>query len=217
MTNRLLVATFALLLAGCGIHPHATPIAAQGAKVQQKAGRFFPATQASVWQYDVVSHPTDDPDVDYKGTETITVDAVKAKGDATVLQLRAIDTYTNDYRFPVVTEDAGGVTIAGVTFWGAGAEAADELKIQFLKFPLALNARWDDGQWIGKALKREQVHVPAGTFDAWVLDCIGTYDQAYTAVGKYWVAEGAGIVKSELSVPGYTMESVLIPAARRKP
>lgn len=215
MTYRLLAATLALALAGCGVAPHAAQVAPGALKAKQ-VSHFFNATTASVWQYDVVSHPTDDPDVDYKGTETVTVDAVKAKGEATVLQLRAIDTYTNYYRFPVVTEDANGVSIAGVTFWGAGAEAAQDLKIGFLKFPLALNARWDDGQWIGKALKREQVHVPAGTYDAWVIDCIGTYDSAYTAVGKYWVAEGAGIVKSELSVPGYTMESVLIPAAKRK-
>ncbi|MDB5095968.1 MAG: hypothetical protein JWM80_389 [Cyanobacteria bacterium RYN_339] len=216
MTNRLLVATLALVLAGCGTQARlATPAAPTAVKAQAKQ-RFFPTNQATVWQYDVVSHPTDDPDVDYKGTETVTVDAVRTKGDATVLQLRAIDTYTNYYRFPVVTEDAQGVSIAGVTFYGAGAEAADGLNIQFLKFPLALNARWDDGQWIGKALKHEQVHVPAGTYDAWVIDCIGTYDQAYTAVGKYWVAPGAGIVKSELSVPGFTMESVLIPAGRKK-
>jgi hypothetical protein len=58
--------------------------------------------------------------------------------------------------------------------------------------------------------------VPAGTFEAWNIDVIGTYDQQYTAVGHYWVAPGKGIVKSELSIPGWNMESVMIPAGRAK-
>lgn len=207
----------ALALAGCGIQGFAPAQVKDGAgSAAQSASRFFPADQAAVWQYEVSIHPTDDPDVTYKGTETVTVETIRRSGDKTVMKLRAIDEFTARYRFPVVTESPDGVSISGVTYWGSLAREAEGHSLQFLNFPLVNGARWDDGLWIGKAVRKETVHVPAGTFEAWNIDVIGTYDQAYTAVGHYWVAPGKGIVKSELSIPGWSMESVMIPAGRAK-
>jgi hypothetical protein len=207
----------ALALVGCGTQGLAPAAVKAGAQSAVKsAAKFFPADQSAVWQYEVAIHPADDPDVTYKGTETVTVDTIRRSGDKTVMKLRAIDEFTARYRFPVVTEGPEGVTIEGVTYWGAIAREAEGHAIQFLNFPLNAGNRWDDGLWIGKAVRKETVHVPAGTFEAWNIDVIGTYDQQYTAVGHYWVAPGKGIVKSELNIPGWSMESVMIPAGRAK-
>lgn len=207
----------ALAIAGCGTQGLSGTAVKTMAKAGVKAAeRFFPADAKAVWQYEVTAQPSDDPYTDYKGTETVTVDSLRRDGDATVITMRAIDDFTNEYRFPTVTEDASGVTIQGVEYMGVAADRIDDLSIQFLRFPLTEGARWDDGQWVGKALKKETVHVPAGTFEAWNIDVIGTYDHAYTAVGHYWVAPGKGIVKSQLSIPGWDVRAELIPAGRAK-
>ncbi|MNS17738.1 hypothetical protein D3C72_494190 [compost metagenome] len=206
-----------LAVAGCGTAGLA-PASVKGAAAPatKSTERFFPANPDAVWQYEVTAHPADDPDVDYKGTETVTVDSIRRNGAETVLKLRAIDEFTQRYRFPVVTEGPNGVTIQNVDYWGAAAAEVQGLTIQFLQFPLTTGARWDDGAWIGKALRKETVKVPAGSFEAWNIDVIGTHDQRYTAVGHYWVAPGKGIVKSELSIPGWNIESVMIPAGKAK-
>jgi hypothetical protein len=214
MTARLALALSLLMLAGCGSKPVASGVVPSQLKAQAKAERFFDAPVGAVWQYETQAHTVEDPYTLHPGVETVTVDAARRANGRTVLNLRAIDTYSNEYRFPVVTEDDRGVSIDGVVYLGAGAYAAPDLTIGFLKFPLVPNARWDDGQWIGKVLKREKVTVPAGTFDTWAISVIGTYEQAYTAVGTYWLAAGKGIVKSELSVPNWHIDAVLIPAGK---
>jgi hypothetical protein len=209
----------ALALAGCGGHLPATQATQAGtAAAKAKAARadsFLPTDPNFVWQYEVAAHPVDDPDTSYPGVETVRVESVRRTREGTTLTLRAIDSYTEEYRFPVMSESADGLTMRGVAFWGAGAWAVDDLAIDFLHFPLAVGARWDDGAWTGRAVAQEQVHVPAGTFSCWKVSAIGTYDHAYTAVGTYWVAPGVGVVKSELSIPNYTLESQLIPAGRK--
>jgi hypothetical protein len=211
------VAAVAALVAGCGT-TGVQPLVKKATQAAASAthGNFFVADTSTVWQYEAVAHPLDDPDTTYTGTETVTVDSVRRSGETTVLNLRAIDDYTSRYRFPVVTEGPDGVTISNVTYWGAAAVSGDDLSLRFLSCPLIVGSRWDDGQWIGKAVKKETVSVPAGTFEAWNLEVIGTYDQAYTAVGHYWVARGKGIVKSVLTIPGYELTSRMIPAGKAK-
>jgi hypothetical protein len=216
--NRWIMMTVAVAfaVAGCGTQSLSPVVKTATQTAAKSSDRFFPANPSAVWQYEVTIHPADDPYVDYKGTETVTVDSIRRQGDKTVLSLRAVDEFTARYRFPVITEGPEGVTLQGVDYWGAIAREAEGHSIQFLSFPLTSGARWDDGLWIGKALRKETVKVPAGTFEAWNVDVIGTLDQQYTAVGHYWVAPGKGIVKSELNIPGWSMESVMIPAGRAK-
>ncbi len=180
------------------------------------AKTFFPIDPDFVWQYDVVFHPADDPYVDYKGTYTLKVEKSKKKNEQTVLILRGMDTLNNEYHFPEITMDKDNVSIKGVDYFGFGAVAADDLNIDFLHLPLKLGNSWDDGLWTGKVKSVEKVSVPAGTFEAWKIDSIGTYNQAYTAVGNYWVVPGIGIVKSELNTPGWQIESQLILAGPQK-
>lgn len=210
--------TLMITLVGCGATPGALPTAKTGAAKVRSEARFFAADMKTVWQYEVSATPGDDPYVDpLKGVETVTVDQIRRNGDTTVLNLRAIDDFTNEYRFPTLTEGPEGVELKGVTYWGTAADGVEDLTIGFLKFPLKPGAQWDDGLWIGKAKGKETVKVPAGTFEAWKIDVIGTHQQHYTAVGKYWVAPGKGIVKSELSIPGWDIVSELIPAGARAP
>jgi hypothetical protein len=207
----------AVAIAGCGTQGLAPGAVKSAAKVSVKATeRFFPADPNAVWQYEVTAHAADDAYTEYKGTETVIVDSMRRAGDTTVLKLRAIDDFTNRYRFPIVTETAEGVTIQGVEYMGVAADEIEDHTIQFLRFPLTEGTRWDDGLWVGKAIKKETVKVPAGTFQAWNIDVIGTYDNAYTAVGHYWVAPGKGIVKSQLSIPGWDVLSEMIPAGKAK-
>lgn len=196
------------VLAGCGV-PSTLRQAPAGRLEAASEAPVFPTTPGHTWQYRVVAHPADDPYVDYDGTETMQIDSVRRDGGATVLSMRAIDSFTERYRFPVVTMTADKVQLQGVEYLGVAADNVDDLTIDFLRFPLQAGFRWDDGLWVGELKGQESVRVAAGTFRAWKLGVIGTHDQAYTAVGTYWVAPGVGIVKSELNIPGWDVESEL--------
>lgn len=213
MRTPILMTALALALAGCGAQSLA-PLAPRAERgfAANRAEALFPADPNGVWQYEVTAHPADDPYVDYKGVETVRVDTIRRQGGRTTMTLRAIDDFTNRYRFPVVTEGPEGVTIQGVTYWGTAASSAEALTIDFLRFPLKPGAKWDDGLWVSEIKRKETVKVPAGTYEAWRVSVIGTYESQYTAVGTYWVAPGRGIVKSDLNIPGWNIESELIPA-----
>lgn len=229
----------ALTLAACGQAPGTSTAAARQAgvaargplarvsaaapgvmtKAQAQLARadFFPTEPGHVWQYDVVGHPSDDPYVDFPGIETVVVQKATRKGSRTAIALRALDDFTGRYRYPTLTWDEGGVTLGDVTYWGPMAVTAERHSINLLRFPLQVGSKWDDGQWIGELLREETVTVPAGTFKAYKVSTIGTYDNAYTVVGDYWFAPGVGIVKSNLNTPDGSFESRLLPAGKVKP
>ncbi len=216
MTRIALALLLPLTLAACAHGPAAAPAAVQQAAASRALARtdLFPTRPGTVWQYEVVGHPSDDPYVDYPGVETVTLEESARKNGRTTLKLRALDDFTNRYRFPELSWDANGVALRGVTYWGPMAGDAEGHAIALLRFPLAAGAKWDDGQWVGEIKGEETVKVPAGTFKAWKVSAIGTYEQAYTAVGTYWIAAGTGIVKSELNTPAGIFECQMIPAGK---
>lgn len=221
-----------LLVAGCGTAARlGSAVPPGGAKVPGTAPAggaasagglaardwqsYFPGQVGHTWQYRTVAHPTDDPYVDYPGTHTVRVEASRQEAGRVEIDLREIDSYTTRYRFPRLIASPAGVDLVGVDYWGPVATAIDSLSIPLLRFPLAVGSRWDDGAWMGKVIKEERVTVPAGTFDTVKLDVIGTHDQAYTAVGYYWLARGVGVVKSDYSIEGWLIETELTSASRR--
>lgn len=197
------------LLAGCGVPSGLRTVSVSKQVKAAAEAPIFPATPGHTWQYKVVAHPSDDPYVDYEGTETVTIDSVGLQGEATVLSMRAIDSFTTRYRYPVVTMTGDRVSIRGVEYLGVAAEPVEDLSIDFLHLPLKAGAKWDDGLWLGEIKAKEQVTVGAGTYQAWKVAVIGTHAHAYTAVGDYWIAPGVGIVKSNLNIQGWNLESEL--------
>lgn len=216
MTRAALALILPLALAACAHAPAGAPAALKPAAASRALARtdLFPTQPGAVWQYELVGHPTDDPYVDYPGVQTVTLEEATRKNGRTTLKLRAIDDFTGEYRFPELSWDANGVELHGVTYWGPMADAAEGHSLALVRFPLVSGAKWDDGQWIGEIKGEETVKVHAGTFKAWKIAAIGTYENAYTAVGTYWVAPGTGIVKSELNTPAGIFESQLIPAGK---
>lgn len=202
------------VLAGCGVPSGMRAVSTERVAKAASEAPMFPVTPGYTWQYKIVAHPADDPYVDYEGTETMEIESVRREGTATVLSMRAIDSFTTEYRFPVVTMTADKVTIRGVEYLGVAASMVEDLTIDFLRFPLKPGSKWDDGLWVGEAKGKETVTVGAGTYQAQKVGAIGTHAQAYTAVGNYWVAPGVGIVKSDLSIPGWNVESELVSIRR---
>lgn len=184
-------------------------------KIKIDPNSLFPTEQGYVWNYDVVFHPTDDPYVDYTGTATMEIDKVVKTKNETVINLKAIDTANNELNFPVIKMSDKNVSFEGVTYLGFGSVAASDLKVDFLHLPMKAGEKWDDTLWTVQTMKEEKVTIPSGTYDSWRVDVIGTYDHQYTAVGKYWIVAGIGIVKNELSVPGWTFESVLSSTSKK--
>jgi len=221
MLRLAIPALLALTLAACGQAPSPSAAARQAglagtaAKSPLKRADLFPTEVGHIWQYDVVGHPTDDPYVDYPGIETVEVQQATRKGSRTAITLRASDDFTGKYRYPTLSWDESGVYLGDVTYWGPMAVTAERHQIGLMQFPLTVGKKWDDGQWVGEMLKEETVTVPAGTFKAYKIGAIGTYDNAYTVVGDYWVTPGVGIVKSDLNTPDGIFESRLLPAGKR--
>jgi hypothetical protein len=207
-------------LAACGT-PAVRPLATLPTATAQQASAFrtadlFPTSAGHVWQYATHAQYTDDPDVDYPGSESATIESVRRSGRSVTLQLRVVDDFTSKLRFPTLTMDESGVRIAGMTYWGSGAREAQGYAFQLVGFPLTPGHKWDDGEWAGTIKGQESVKVPAGTFTAWCVEAFGSMDSQYTAVGKYWIAPGVGIVKSDLTIPGglYLQTELLPPGAK---
>lgn len=190
-----------------------TKISSKPTVLKSETNSLFPSTPGYTWNYDVVFHPADDPYVDYKGTYTLEVESSKKSSNNTVINLRGIDSLYSKYNFPVLTISKDNVSVKGITYLGFGAVPAEDLTIDFLHLPFKAGEKWDDELWTGQTMKSEKVTIPSGTYDAWRINVIGTYQQTYTAVGNYWISPGIGIIKSELSVPGWSVESFLTSSA----
>lgn len=218
MQRRLMAIALMFTLAGCGT----TAGALRGTEgttsaKAKKSEALFPTQTGYVWTYNTTLHPTNDPYVDIPlDTDVVELESVTQQGDATTLKLRSFDQWNGEYRYPFITLTKDKVQVSGVSYLGAGAPKAQGFSFDFLRLPLQSGAKWDDGNWMGRLKGKETVTVPAGTFDAYKVDVIGTYDHAYSAVGYYWIAPGTGIVKSELSLGDYHMESELAKTATRK-
>jgi hypothetical protein len=211
-----------VLVAACGtpLRPALTvaPTATAQKAVAPRVSDLFPSTPGHVWQYATHAQLQDDPDTDYPGWETVTIDTVRRSGRATTIQLKVIDDFTNKLRFPTVTLDDTGVKVTGVTYWGSGAREADGHSFKLVDFPLTPGHKWDDGDWAGTIKGQETVTVKAGTFTAWRVEAFGTFNQEYTAVGDYWIAPGVGIVKSALTIPStenFYLQTELLPAGTK--
>lgn len=177
---------------------------------------LFPTTQGFFWDYAVTIAPVMDPQAEEYGSYTLQLEDVQPVSGATQLGLRAQSGFNNRYSFPTLVQGPQGVTLRDMTFLGIGSDEVRGLEIPFVPAQLTPGYRWESEHWIGKVKGRERVSVPAGSYDAWRIEVIGTFEQAYTAVGDYWLVEGLGVVKSRYTVPHMHVESVLRQAGPRR-
>lgn len=198
-----------IALVGCGVTPTQMGKPSTSSVASKALDTFFPTQAGYTWQYNVAVHPTEDPDESIAGTQTFRIDSSRKRGDGSTISLRESDSYTMTDRFPTIILTQDKLVVQGVDYLGPLATVTPDLKSDFLRFPLVTGKKWDDGNWLGELKGQEKVTVPAGTFEAWKMSIIGTYDHAYTAVGTYWLAPEVGIVKSDLFVEGFNLESEL--------
>lgn len=177
------------------------------AAVQSEA--FFPYQVGQTLNYAIRLSPTNDPLVVEEAEYTLTVEEVTPGPQGQQIIFRASSSFGGKYQYPGLVETAQGVRLTDATFLGLGADEVKGLSIDFLHKNLQVGQRWEDENWIATVKARESVTVPAGTFNAWKISVIGTFEQAYTAVGDYWFVPGVGMVKSDLSQPGWHMTSLL--------
>jgi len=177
---------------------------------------LFPVQQGFFWEYGVTLAPVMDPLAEEKSTYTLALEKVTPTPQGTRLELRAQSGFNNRYSFPSLVQSPQGIQLQDMTFLGLGSDEVRGLSIPFVQQPLSPGQRWEDENWIGKVKGLEPVTVPAGTFEAWRIEVIGTYDRAYTAVGDYWLVPGMGVVKSAYTVPNFHIESVLLQAGPRR-
>lgn len=213
MGRSWLTALIPLLITACAAPLPATVVAPRPAVLQAQSARqnapLFRVQENFEWRYDVTISPVMDPYVEDKGTWTLRTDRITQNGGRTVLELRAIDNFRPEYVFPTLIQDAQGVTLKDMTFLGMGSDKVAGLQIPLVKMPLQAGARWEDENWIGKVKGLEKITVPAGTYDAWRIEVIGTWDSAYTAVGDYWFVPNLGMVKSRMTIPNWHVDTQL--------
>lgn len=224
MLNKTLAASFALLslLSACS-NPAPLQNAALAPQIvrQQSLANplnagFFPTQAGYRWEYGVTIAPVNDPLVEEKGSYTLELEKVTPAPQGQRLELRAQSSFTSQYSFPSLLQNQNGVQLQDMTFLGLGSDEVKGLSIDFLHTGLQNGQRWEDPNWIAKVKGFETVTVPAGTFQAWRIEVIGTYDHAYTAVGDYWLAPGTGVVKSKLTIPNWHVEMVLTRAGLQR-
>lgn len=199
------------------------PVAINSAQLQQapsfnrqqaaSVDAFFPYQVGQTLTYAVTLSPVNDPLVSEKAEYTLRVEEVNSQSQgqnpAQEIVFRASTSFGGKYQYPRVLESAQGVRLLDATLLGMGADEVKGLSIDFLHKDLKVGQRWEDENWIAKVKAQEDVIVPAGRFKAWKIEVIGTFEQAYTAVGDYWLVPGVGMVKSVLTQPGWHITSEL--------
>lgn len=200
------------LLGACHpLHPSVAPARLQTQTQQlQRRVALFPIEIGYTWDYELIVAPVSDPDAEEQGSYTVQIESIQQGPQETVLQLRAYDTFFTRYSFPSLVQSAQGIQLRDATYLGFGADEVKDLKLNFLPSALKGGLRWEDPHWIGKVIAQESVEVPAGRFTAWRIAVIGTWKQAYSAVGDYWIVPGEGIIRSRLSIPGWHVETRLL-------
>lgn len=158
--------------------------------------KLFPTKRGFRWDYNVNVTPRKDPLKLEKSVFSLEIDKVEATTEGTRLQLRS----GSEQSARLLLTDKG-IMLQDRTFLGYGAETVQGLNVDLVHEPLAIGDRWEDAYFSGKVLRTEKVEVPAGTYEAWRIEIIGTYGQNYTAVGDYWIAPGVGIVKAVYTLP----------------
>lgn len=170
---------------------------------------LFPIQQGYRWDYAVTVAPVMDPYAEEHGTYSLQIDKATPTPAGTAIELRGLSGFSQNYSFPTLIQGPNGVQLQDFNFLGFGSDEIKGLKIDFMHAPLQAGMRWEEENWLAKVKGVETVSVPAGNFQAWRVEVIGTYDSAYTAVGDYWIAPGAGIVKAVYTVPEIHVEMLL--------
>lgn len=216
ISSRFILALSALALTACSTQPRMplTPMSSLRQPVLQAQSQsadtaFFPYKVGQTLQYAITLSPVNDPLVQEKAQYTLKVEEVKAQPQGREVVFQASTSFGGKYQYPRVLENDQGVTLLDATLFGMGADEVRGLRIDFLHKNLQVGQRWEDENWIAKVKARESVTVPAGRFEAWKIEVIGTFEQAYTAVGDYWFVPGVGMVKSVLTQPGWHITSEL--------
>lgn len=216
LSSRVSLALAALTFSACSAQPRlpvAPPLQAPALQAQnqmpQQTAAFFPYEVGQTLQYAITLSPVNDPLVEEKAQYTLKVEEVNVQAQGREVVFRASTSFGGKYQYPRMLENAQGVTLLDATLFGMGADEVKGLSIDFLHKNLQVGKRWEDENWIAKVKTRESVTVPAGRFDAWRIEVIGTFEQAYTAVGDYWFVPGVGMVKSVLTQPGWHITSEL--------
>jgi len=171
---------------------------------------LFQAQTGFEWVYEVTAAPVMDPYDEKTMQVVLRTDKVVQQGADTVLELRFDDPFSNGYTFPSLRLTPAGAVVQDATFLGAGADYPEGLLLDFMHFPLNVGERWEEENWLAKVRGPEKIVVPAGSFDATRVDVIGTYQQAYTNVGDYWLVPGLGIVYAKYTIPGWHVEMKLV-------
>lgn len=197
------------------------PLAAQAqlraqTQAQAQTAPLFPVQAGYHWEYEVTIAPVQDPYAEEHGNYSLNLESVTPSPQGDKLEFRAMSSFTTSYTFPTLIQSDQGLTLQDMTFLGLGSDKVQGLSLNFVQAPLQAGQRWEDEYWIGKVKGQEDVTVPAGTFRAWRIEVIGTFQQAYTAVGDYWFVPGQGMVKSVLTVPGTHIEMDLAQSGLRR-
>lgn len=195
--------------------PISAPLQAQRQQLNRQEP-LFPVQTGYAWDYELTVAPVSDPYAEEQGRYTVQIESVEQRQQDTVLHLRAHDTFFNQYSFPILVQSVQGAQLRDATYLGFGADEVHGLQLDFLRSELKPGLRWEDENWIGQVTGQESVEVPAGRFTAWRIAVIGTWQQAYSAVGDYWLVPGQGIVKSRLNIPGWHVEARLLSGGVRQ-
>ncbi|HEY9843627.1 MAG: hypothetical protein ACAI44_40740 [Candidatus Sericytochromatia bacterium] len=211
------LASFITACAPAGLNPGPVGVRQQAVRpAPRTAAALFPVQQGYHWDYAVTVAPVMDPDDEDHGTYSLEIDKAVPGPAGTRLELRGLSGFSHSYSFPTLIQGPDGIQLRDMTFLGLGADEVQGLGIDFIRLPLQPGQRWEDENWIGKVKGFETVSVPAGNFQAWRIEVIGTYDQAYTTVGDYWIAPGQGVVKAVYTIPDFHIEMLLTRAGLRK-
>lgn len=181
MKKSILLLGLLVFAAGCG---HVISIVETG---------YYPHQDGYRWQYTFSTSTT---------TETTSL-TISFNGTTTIWGTIEVQNW--------VSQTAGSISISyikvtndGVYSWGGNTSTAEAQTLQ-LPLPPTVGCTWRVSSATAEVLARENVTVPAGTFD-----CYKVRTTSATSYTDYWYGAGAGIVKIATVNPSSSYSATLV-------
>ena len=165
---------------------------------------FFPHNDGYVWNYLLTSSSTTDstsPRLRFDGNSTLF-------GSIPVQHFKSGTVITSTGQVTNETTSYVRVTDAGVYTYGFRDIRTDSPTMEastFLVFPFDIGTKWRPSATSDtvEVVARENVTVPAGTFD-----CYKLIQNASSYTAESWIGSGAGVVKSRQSITSGSAKTV---------
>lgn len=162
---------------------------------------IFP-NEKTLFKYDVIFSPVNDPTEVLKGEMTLELYDVKKVESRTVFSFRQSSSIFPRFKYFEAAESRDGLWLKNITFLGVGSDSI-QAEYPLLTFPLRFGRLARSRVLESKLVAMDEVYFYGELHTAYRISVIGSWENYYTIVGNYWIVPNLGIVQAKYVTDGW--------------